>query len=72
MTKSGNIFFQAADLCCASPISRPMNESTAFRYSHDFQVPESAIDALGHVNNVEYLRWVQDVAGAHWLAICPP
>lgn len=27
------------------------------------------IDVLGHVNNVVYLRWVQDVAVAHWLAI---
>ena len=26
------------------------------------------IDALGHVNNVTYLRWVQDVAVAHWTA----
>ncbi len=24
------------------------------------------IDHLGHVNNVVYLRWVQDVAAAHW------
>jgi acyl-CoA thioester hydrolase len=24
------------------------------------------IDELGHVNNVTYLRWVQDVAIAHW------
>jgi acyl-CoA thioester hydrolase len=24
------------------------------------------IDELGHVNNVIYLRWVQDVAVAHW------
>lgn len=24
------------------------------------------IDDLGHVNNVVYLRWVQDVARAHW------
>lgn len=24
------------------------------------------IDGLGHVNNVVYLRWVQDVAIAHW------
>lgn len=23
-------------------------------------------DELGHVNNVVYLRWVQDVAVAHW------
>jgi acyl-CoA thioester hydrolase len=26
----------------------------------------SDIDQLGHVNNVTYLRWVQDVAIAHW------
>lgn len=24
------------------------------------------IDELGHVNNVVYVRWVQDVAIAHW------
>jgi acyl-CoA thioester hydrolase len=24
------------------------------------------IDELGHVNNVVYVRWVQDVAVAHW------
>ena len=24
------------------------------------------IDAMGHVNNVVYLRWVQEVAEAHW------
>jgi acyl-CoA thioester hydrolase len=26
---------------------------------------------LGHVNNVTYLRWVQDVAVAHWTAFAP-
>ena len=26
------------------------------------------IDELGHVNNVIYLRWVQEAATAHWLA----
>jgi acyl-CoA thioester hydrolase len=30
------------------------------------------IDALGHVNNIVYLRWVQDVAKAHWFAAAPP
>lgn len=29
-------------------------------------VEPSDIDALGHVNNVVYLRWVQDAAVAHW------
>ncbi len=27
------------------------------------------VDELGHVNNTVYLRWVQDVATAHWQAI---
>jgi acyl-CoA thioester hydrolase len=29
------------------------------------------IDELGHVNNVVYLRWVQDVAMAHWKGFAP-
>jgi acyl-CoA thioester hydrolase len=27
------------------------------------------IDALGHVNNVQYLYWVQDAAHNHWEAL---
>jgi acyl-CoA thioester hydrolase len=30
------------------------------------------IDVLGHVNNVVYLRWVQDAAVAHWSALTNP
>lgn len=30
------------------------------------------IDELGHVNNVVYLRWIQDVAIAHWRAAASP
>ncbi len=37
---------------------------------HAFQVPihinKADIDILNHVNNTVYLRWVQDVATAHW------
>ena len=29
-------------------------------------VADADIDELGHVNNVVYLRWVQEVAVAHW------
>jgi acyl-CoA thioester hydrolase len=29
------------------------------------------IDALGHVNNTVYLRWVQDAAVAHWRLRAP-
>jgi acyl-CoA thioester hydrolase len=30
------------------------------------------IDGLGHVNNTVYLRWVQEVAIAHWEAVVSP
>jgi acyl-CoA thioester hydrolase len=37
------------------------------RFSHSFRVRSEDIDAQGHVNNVAYLRWIQDIAVAHWL-----
>ena len=30
------------------------------------------IDEQNHVNNAVYLRWVQDVATAHWRAVASP
>jgi acyl-CoA thioester hydrolase len=45
------------------------------RVTEVFELPicvqAADIDALGHVNNVTYLRWVQDVATAHWQAAAP-
>src|SRR5690242_19267631 len=29
------------------------------------------IDGLNHVNNTVYLRWVQEVAIAHWKSLAP-
>ncbi len=37
------------------------------KFSHEFSVDTSDIDELGHVNNIAYVRWVQEVAIAHWL-----
>jgi acyl-CoA thioester hydrolase len=34
-------------------------------YTHIFEVSASSIDGYGHVNNIEYLRWMQEVATAH-------
>jgi acyl-CoA thioester hydrolase len=41
---------------------------------HDIvrEVQSSDIDALGHVNNVVYLAWVQEVAIAHWNSLTTP
>jgi acyl-CoA thioester hydrolase len=30
------------------------------------------IDALGHVNNAVYIRWLQEAGTAHWLALATP
>lgn len=39
------------------------------KFSQVFSVEKSDIDAQGHVNNVAYVRWIQDVAVAHWLSV---
>ncbi len=39
------------------------NSNTIYRY--EFTVPESAVDQNGHVNNVVYVQWMQDVAVLH-------
>jgi acyl-CoA thioester hydrolase len=30
------------------------------------------IDELGHVNNAAFVRWIQDMATAHWHAVADP
>jgi acyl-CoA thioester hydrolase len=42
------------------------------RHEIRIEVKESDIDMMGHVNNVVFLRWVQDAATAHWFAEAPP
>ena len=37
-------------------------------YRYGFTVPESDIDGNGHVNNVAYVQWMQDVAIRHFEA----
>ena len=39
------------------------------KFSHSFRVSAKDIDSQGHVNNVAYVRWIQDVAVAHWISI---
>jgi acyl-CoA thioester hydrolase len=42
------------------------------RFQRTITVTADELDELHHVNNVVYLRWVQDIATAHWTAIAPP
>jgi acyl-CoA thioester hydrolase len=40
-------------------------------YSKIQLVEKSHLDGLNHVNNVVYVQWIQDIAGAHWLSHAP-
>ena len=36
-----------------------------------FEPTRADIDENGHVNNVVYLRWAQDMGTAHWRSLAP-
>ena len=38
-------------------------------YSKNFVIPASSIDENGHVNNVVYVQWMQDIAIEHYQSI---
>jgi len=38
-------------------------------YIRSFTIPTAAIDENGHVNNVAYVQWMQDIAIEHYEAI---
>jgi acyl-CoA thioester hydrolase len=40
-------------------------------FTATFDPQPDDIDINGHVNNVVYLRWVQDIAIAHWTSFAP-
>ncbi|MFN4097075.1 MAG: acyl-CoA thioesterase [Sphingomonas sp.] len=42
------------------------------RFSKTITAQPDDIDELGHVNNAVWVRWIQDVAVAHWAAVAPP
>jgi acyl-CoA thioester hydrolase len=41
-------------------------------YEQSFIARAGDIDELGHVNNAVWVRWVQDLATAHWAAAATP
>ncbi|MBM3926849.1 MAG: acyl-CoA thioesterase, partial [Sphingomonadales bacterium] len=38
-------------------------------FTHRFTALADHIDELGHVNNAVWVRWIQDIAVAHWAAV---
>ncbi|WP_156460802.1 acyl-CoA thioesterase [Sphingomonas sp. Leaf339] len=41
------------------------------QFRQDFVAAAADIDELGHVNNAVWVRWIQDMATAHWAAVAP-
>ena len=41
------------------------------KYTIPLRVPDADIDRQGHVNNVAFVRYIQDVAVSHWAAVAP-
>ncbi|MEH3157630.1 MAG: acyl-CoA thioesterase [Sphingomonas taxi] len=41
------------------------------RFSRTITAGVEDIDELGHVNNAVWVRWIQDIAVAHWQAVAP-
>jgi acyl-CoA thioester hydrolase len=40
-------------------------------YELEIEVLAAHLDDLDHVNNVQYVQWMQDVAKAHWNSVVP-
>jgi len=41
------------------------------RFTQEIIAQPEDIDELGHVNNAVWVRWIQDVAVAHWYTVAP-
>jgi acyl-CoA thioester hydrolase len=52
---------------------RPFTDGNVLsRYTQRIVAGADDIDELGHVNNAVWVRWIQEVAVAHWQAVAPP
>ena len=49
-----------------------MTISAATPYEIPVVASPSVIDGLGHVNNLVYVRWIQEAAIAHWNLLASP
>lgn len=41
-------------------------------FTRNFTASPSDIDALGHVNNAVWVKWIQEMATSHWQAVAAP
>ena len=57
---------RGADGLSSPAMTRPDDfQPPAVAFGQEFEVSRGDIDLLGHLNNVVWLRWVQDMAVAH-------
>jgi len=49
-----------------------MSFLTAEKFAYKIKIEKTDIDEYCHVNNVVYLRWVQEVSTAHWYHVASP
>lgn len=42
------------------------------RFARVITATPADIDELGHVNNAVWVRWIQELATAHWESVAPP
>lgn len=50
----------------------PKGQTESGWFEQRSRVVSGDLDERAHVNNVVYVRWVQDIAIAHWRAVAPP
>ncbi len=43
------------------------NDVLIKRYSIEYTVTKEDLDINNHVNNVQYVQWIQDISEEHWL-----
>lgn len=49
-----------------------MTDTAIPRHEFDIDIAPHDIDFMGHVNNANYLNWVQEAVLSHWRKIAPP
>ena len=59
----------SVDTRCDGAEASPKDAQQAAIYREEIVVPDDVIDGNGHVNNVAYVQWMQDVAVRHFAAV---
>ena len=58
-------------LVCSRPVQAPSDvpKPASPEFHQQMVAPSSDVDELGHVSNIAYVRWIQEVAKAHSAAV---